>query len=70
MADARRSGVIVACELADLGADMLATRLRRQHPELSDAEVEARVRAWWLDRRGAPNGDSAGVVRPIPQAWL
>jgi len=70
MADARRSGVVVACELAELGADMLATRLRRQQPELSDAEVDAKVREWWLDRRGAPHGDSPGVPRPIPQAWL
>ena len=70
MADAPRSGVVLACELADLGADLLATRLRRQQPELSSDEVAAKVREWWLDRRGAPYGDSPGVVRPIPQAWL
>ena len=69
MAVVARSGVELACELADLGADMLMARLRRQVPELNEQEIEWRVAAWWLARPGAPDGDSVGRRRPIPLAW-
>ena len=64
-----RSGVELACELAELGADLLEARLRRQVPELDDLEIAQQVAAWWLARPGAPDGDSPGVLRQIPLAW-
>jgi len=69
MAAVARSGVELACELAELGADLLEARLRRQVPELDDREIERQIAAWWLARPGAPDGDSPGVLRPIPLAW-
>jgi hypothetical protein len=57
------SGVQVACELAEMGAHMVEARFRREHPEASDDDVAAHVRAWWLERPGAPDGDATGVPR-------
>ena len=61
-----RSGVEIACELAEFGARMVAARYRREHPDAEDAAVESAVRAWWSDRPGAPLGDGVGVVRVMP----
>lgn len=57
----------IAFELAEMGARMVEARYRREHPDADadadagadadDAEVAAHVRAWWLDRPGAPHGD-------------
>lgn len=57
------SGVQVACELAEMGADMVAARYRREHPDAADEEVAAEVQRWWLDRPGAPDGDAVGIAR-------
>ncbi len=57
------SGVQVACELAEMGADMVAARYRREHPDATDAEVAEQVQRWWLDRPGAPHGDAVGIAR-------
>jgi hypothetical protein len=54
-----------ALELADLAARMVEARFRREHPHAAEPEVEAHVRAWWLDRPGAPSGDGVGPTRPI-----
>ena len=53
----------VAFALAELGARMVAERFRREHPDASEPEVEAAVRAWISDRPGAPFGDAEG--RPV-----
>jgi hypothetical protein len=57
------SGVAVACELAEMGGHMVEARFRREHPDASEVEVAERVRRWWLDRPGAPDGDAVGVAR-------
>ena len=64
MAEPAKSGMQIACEMADMAARMVEARYRREHPEASDDEVRAHIRAWWSDRPGAPYGDAAG--RPVP----
>jgi hypothetical protein len=56
-------GVEVACELAELAADLVESTYRREHPGATDAEVASRLREWWTDRPGAPHGDADGVPR-------
>lgn len=58
-------GLVTAFELAELGARMVEARFRREHPDATDEAVAAHVRAWWLDRPGAPDGDCIGRQRPI-----
>lgn len=48
-----------------MGAHMVEARFRREHPDAPEDEVAARVRAWWLDRPGAPDGDAVGRARAI-----
>jgi len=60
MSDARVSGLQVACKLLELGAQLVEQRYRRDHSDVSDDAVRAHVRAWWLDRPGAPDGDAVG----------
>lgn len=50
----------VAFALTELGMRMQAERFRRDHPDASEAEVDAAVRAWLHDRPGAPGGDGVG----------
>jgi hypothetical protein len=59
-----------ALELADLAERMVRARLRREHPELSDHELDERVLAWLHERPGAESGDADGiaVVRHRKQA--
>jgi len=64
-ADSRVSGLQVACELAELGAQLVEQRYRRDHPDASDDVVRAHVRAWWLDRPGARDGDAVGRRRDV-----
>ena len=65
MAVQRASNLAVALELAELGARMVEARFRREHPDASDEVVAAHVRAWWLERPGAPFGDCTGRIRAI-----
>jgi hypothetical protein len=54
-----------ALELADLAERMVESRLRREHPDWSEAAIEAAVLAWLRERPGAPHGDAPGrVVEP------
>jgi hypothetical protein len=46
----------------EFGEQMQRSTLRRLHPEASDAEIDAKMRAWMLARPGAELGD--GVGRP------
>jgi hypothetical protein len=50
-----------ALELADLAERMVRARLRRDHPEWSDGELEERVLAWLHERPGAEHGDAEGI---------
>jgi hypothetical protein len=50
----------IALELFVTGVEMMRQKLRRDHPGLSDREVEARLRAWLRERPGAEFGDAVG----------
>jgi hypothetical protein len=51
-------------DLFELAERMLRQKLRRKHPDATDAEIDAMI-AEWLERRpGAELGDGEG--RPIP----
>lgn len=54
----------VALDLFEAGVAMMRQKLRREHPDWSEAEVEARLSAWLQERPGAEHGDAAG--RPVP----
>jgi hypothetical protein len=49
-----------AFELYELGEQMLRQRLRREQPEITDAELDAAVGAWLRIRPGAEHGDAIG----------
>jgi hypothetical protein len=55
------TGVALAFELTETGAAMRAQRYRREHPRATEEEVAAVVKAWMLERPGAPLGDAEGV---------
>lgn len=55
----------VAFDLYEAGEALLRQRLRRQSPEMSEEDIEARVVAWRLRRPGAELGDGDGE----PVAW-
>ncbi|MEZ4447318.1 MAG: hypothetical protein R3B72_50030 [Polyangiaceae bacterium] len=56
-----------ALELADLAERMVRARLRREHPEWSERELEAKVIAWLHERPGAEHGDAEGIPRRLGQ---
>ncbi|HEX5495822.1 MAG TPA: hypothetical protein VFX70_14725 [Mycobacteriales bacterium] len=49
-----------ALDMFEFGEQMRRARLRRQHPDASDDEIDAKVRVWMLTRPGAALGDSVG----------
>jgi hypothetical protein len=53
----------LALELCELAERMLREKLRRAHPQRSEAEIEAMIDAWFMERPGAEHGDAEG--RPI-----
>jgi Rv0078B-related antitoxin len=57
----------LALDLFQAGEEMMRQTLRRQHPELSGPEIEARVVAWLQERPGAEFGDAPGIPRPWPR---
>ncbi|MGH8825076.1 MAG: hypothetical protein ACRDVN_11430 [Jiangellaceae bacterium] len=50
----------IALDMYEIGEHLQRSRLRREMPDASDAEIEAEVRAWRLRRPGAPHGDAIG----------
>jgi hypothetical protein len=52
-------------DLFDAGVSMMRARLRREHPEADEAEIERLLRLWLSTRPGAEHGDAAGVPRPL-----
>jgi hypothetical protein len=52
--------------LFELGEAMLRQRVRRQHPQATEADIDARVTEWLQRRPGAEGGDCPGRVRPWP----
>ena len=53
----------MAFDLCELGESMRRAQLRREHPDATDEEIEARLVAWLQTRPGAEHGDAWG--RPI-----
>jgi hypothetical protein len=53
-----------ALELSRAGVALMRQNLRRQFPDASPAEIQARLNAWLRQRPGAEFGD--GVGRPVP----
>ena len=53
----------MALELSEAGIAMREQRFRREHPDATESDVDAFMRAWLIDRPGAPDGDAVG--RPI-----
>jgi hypothetical protein len=52
-----------AFDLCALGGSMRVAQLLREHPDATDAEIEAMLVAWLETRPGAEHGDAWG--RPI-----
>jgi Rv0078B-related antitoxin len=57
---AQKTGVQISLELTEFGMQMVAAKHTREHPDATAAQVAATVRAWLLDRPGAPGGDCPG----------
>jgi hypothetical protein len=60
---AAEARLATALGLADLAAEMVECRLRREYPEASAEELNRRLAEWYAARPGALRGD--GVGRPI-----
>ncbi len=54
----------LALEMSADAEELMRQNLRRRHPDEDEAQIEARLDAWFLDRPGAPGGDCPGTVRP------
>ena len=54
----------LALDLYLTGEELMRQQLRREHPELSAPEIEARLVKWLRERPGAELGDAPG--RPVP----
>ena len=52
-----------AFDLCALGESMRRAQLRREHPDVTDEDVETMLVAWLETRPGAQHGDAWG--RPI-----
>lgn len=57
-AAARRIRAVL--DMYEFGELMYRAKLRREHPDVTEAEIEALVNAWRIDRPGAPTGDAVG----------
>jgi hypothetical protein len=55
----------MALDLFETGVEIMRQKLRRDHPDLTDHEVEARLGAWLRERPGAEFGDAVGR----PATW-
>jgi hypothetical protein len=57
----------VALDLFAAGEGMMRRRIRREHPELNAAAIEARLADWLRTRPGAEHGDAVGRQVPWPR---
>lgn len=53
----------LALDMFELGEQIMRARLRREHPEWTDAQVQDGIRTWLRTRPGAEFGDCPG--RPV-----
>jgi hypothetical protein len=54
----------LALDLFRTGEEMMRRKLRREHPDPSNDEIEARLLQWLQERPGAEFGDATG--KPVP----
>lgn len=57
----------LAFDLIDFAERMLRQRLRREHPGLSEEQIEARVDAWYCERPGARDVHADGALGSWPR---
>jgi hypothetical protein len=57
-----------ALALFDDGIDLMRSRLRRESPELSSAEIDRAVEAWLRPSLSHLEGDASGFFRLRPTA--
>jgi hypothetical protein len=55
----------LAFELIEFAEAMLRQRLRREHPDASEQDIDVMVGVWYAERPGAELGDAEGV----PGTW-
>lgn len=67
MASDEAARLRLALDMFEDGVALMRQNLRRAHPEESDEEIDARVRAWLHHRPGAEHGDAVG--RPAPDRF-
>ncbi len=53
-------------DLFEFGVELMASNLRRRHPDATPDEIERLLEAWLAHRPGAELGDGPGV--PVPLA--
>jgi len=58
----------MAFELFETGLYIMRQKLRREHPEWTEAQVEARLVEWLRERPGAEHGDAEGRPGRWPRA--
>ncbi len=58
--------LLQACELHDLGVQVMRQNLRRRHPDANDVEIAEMIQRWLHERPGAEFGDVAGKIRVRP----
>jgi hypothetical protein len=58
----------LALALFDFAQAMYRHRLRRDHPDATDAEIDRRIASWLQKRPGAELGDCPGPARRWPPA--
>ncbi len=65
--DAERAaeGLRWAFDLFDAAMEMLESRLRREHPGATDAQIDAWIGEWLAKRPGAEHGDAEGIPRRL-----
>lgn len=61
MADTAGERLLTAFELHAFGVRIHRQRLRLEHPDRTDEEIDAAVDVWLQRRPGAEHGDGAGV---------
>ena len=65
-ADAAAMRFRLALDLFATGEALMRQRVRRLHPDWSEAQIEGRMTEWLHDRPGAENGDAVGRPTTLP----
>jgi hypothetical protein len=56
----------LALDLFESGVDLQRCKLRRQHPDATDEDIERALVEWLQARPGAEHGDCPGPLRREP----